>query len=209
MFKATNSKKGHASFTLTEGHLLREIITDCRVSLPFDPSQGLAKHPPMIDTRALWDTGATNCAITPELIAKLRLAPFDKANVQHADGMSLKDVYKINVILPTGVGFSLLNVTECKSAAGNFELIIGMDVITAGDFAITNKDGKTMVSYRHPSSVQIDFNEGGTIITPGPNSTGTAPSPSVASQPPYPGTAQNAPCPCGSGKKYKRCHGFQ
>jgi preprotein translocase subunit SecA len=23
----------------------------------------------------------------------------------------------------------------------------------------------------------------------------------------YPGTAKNAPCPCGSGKKYKRCHG--
>lgn len=23
----------------------------------------------------------------------------------------------------------------------------------------------------------------------------------------YPGTARNAPCPCGGGKKYKRCHG--
>jgi preprotein translocase subunit SecA len=23
----------------------------------------------------------------------------------------------------------------------------------------------------------------------------------------YPGTPKNAPCPCGSGKKYKRCHG--
>ncbi|MGH3806107.1 MAG: SEC-C metal-binding domain-containing protein, partial [Pseudonocardiaceae bacterium] len=22
-----------------------------------------------------------------------------------------------------------------------------------------------------------------------------------------PGPARNAPCPCGSGKKYKRCHG--
>jgi preprotein translocase subunit SecA len=23
----------------------------------------------------------------------------------------------------------------------------------------------------------------------------------------YPGTSRNAPCPCGSGKKYKLCHG--
>jgi preprotein translocase subunit SecA len=23
----------------------------------------------------------------------------------------------------------------------------------------------------------------------------------------FPGTAKNAPCPCGSGKKYKACHG--
>jgi preprotein translocase subunit SecA len=25
--------------------------------------------------------------------------------------------------------------------------------------------------------------------------------------PAYSGTARNAPCPCGSGRKYKRCHG--
>jgi len=24
----------------------------------------------------------------------------------------------------------------------------------------------------------------------------------------YPGTPRNAPCPCGSGKKYKKCHGL-
>jgi preprotein translocase subunit SecA len=30
---------------------------------------------------------------------------------------------------------------------------------------------------------------------------------STASQRPFPKVGRNAPCPCGSGKKYKRCHG--
>ena len=34
----------------------------------------------------------------------------------------------------------------------------------------------------------------------------TAGKPSDSSDP-YAGTGRNAPCPCGSGKKYKMCHG--
>ena len=34
-----------------------------------------------------------------------------------------------------------------------------------------------------------------------------APGPSVRRQAGVPVVALNAPCPCGSGKKYKRCHG--
>ncbi|MEI2642118.1 MAG: SEC-C metal-binding domain-containing protein [Candidatus Nanopelagicales bacterium] len=29
----------------------------------------------------------------------------------------------------------------------------------------------------------------------------------VARDPKYAGVSRNAPCPCGSGKKFKRCHG--
>ena len=37
-----------------------------------------------------------------------------------------------------------------------------------------------------------------------------APSPApigAAAANPYAGVGRNAPCPCGSGKKFKRCHG--
>ncbi len=36
-------------------------------------------------------------------------------------------------------------------------MLIGMDIIGAGDFAVTNKDGKTVMTYRYPSSKCIDF----------------------------------------------------
>ena len=37
--------------------------------------------------------------------------------------------------------------------------------------------------------------------------TASAPGPSVRRRVGVPVVALNAPCPCGSGKKYKRCHG--
>ena len=38
-------------------------------------------------------------------------------------------------------------------------------------------------------------------------STSAASAPAVGGSEPYPNTPRNAACPCGSGKKYKRCHG--
>jgi hypothetical protein len=43
--------------------------------------------------------------------------------------------------------------------AGNFGAIIGMDIIRRGDFAITNANGKTKMSFRMPSLKAIDFVE--------------------------------------------------
>jgi predicted aspartyl protease len=203
MIKTTRNQKGHFAFTLHEEGLLREIVCDCKVSIAYDPNSG-GKHPPLIDVKALWDTGATNCAITKDLVNKLGLAPFTKTTVHHADGKTEKDVYKVNIVLPNGVGFMLLNVTECQSTAGAFDIIIGMEVITRGDFAITNVGGKTMVSFRTPSNVSIDFNDGETIITPAKKSDEPE---KVIVKNPYTGIGRNEQCPCGSDKKYKHCHG--
>ena len=38
-----------------------------------------------------------------------------------------------------------------------YDVVIGMDVICNGDFAITNQDDKTTFSFRIPSEVEIDF----------------------------------------------------
>ena len=36
-------------------------------------------------------------------------------------------------------------------------LLIGMDIIEKGDFAVTNHNGETVLTYRFPSSELIDF----------------------------------------------------
>ena len=38
-----------------------------------------------------------------------------------------------------------------------YDVVIGMDVICNGDFAVTNKDGNTTFSFRIPSEETIDF----------------------------------------------------
>src|SRR3972149_10734968 len=73
-----------------------------------------------------------------------------------------------------------IQVSE-MDAGPSCDILIGMDLITLGDFAITNKDGQTMFSFRHPSLGHIDFEAFGTMDG------------SVQR------VGRNALCPCGSG----------
>jgi len=93
-------------------------------------------------------------------------------------------------MLPNHVGFRGVAVTKGR-VFGVADVLIGMDIINRGDFAVTNKNGKTVFSYRFPSTEQIDFvkqlhKENKPIRV-------------------LPKVGRNAPCPCGSGKKYKNC----
>ena len=71
----------------------------------------------------------------------------------------------------------------------NGDLLIGMDITSTGDLVITNFKGKTCLSFRTPSLEEIDFVQN--------------PEARFA----VPEVGRNSPCPCGSGKKYKACHG--
>ena len=74
-----------------------------------------------------------------------------------------------------------------------------MDIITRGDFAISNVNGETTFSFRLPSIRTIDFVKEGEQI----RNAQTKADPVKK----IPKISRNAPCPCGSGKKYKNCHG--
>ena len=85
-------------------------------------------------------------------------------------------------------------VTECEELSSNKDIgmLIGMDIITTGDFSITNYNEHTTMSFRTPSIQTIDFVRG---MKEGVN----------VVKDKIPG--RNDPCPCGSGKKYKHCCG--
>jgi uncharacterized protein YecA (UPF0149 family) len=68
-----------------------------------------------------------------------------------------------------------------------------MDIITLGDFAVTNFNGNTCMSFRVPSLHQIDYVEEANAFT----------TPMVSNTK----VSRNELCPCGSGKKFKHCHG--
>ena len=44
-----------------------------------------------------------------------------------------------------------------QGAFAQFDVLIGMDIITQGDFAVTNLGGKTKFSFRIPSQASINF----------------------------------------------------
>ncbi|MCM1532279.1 MAG: hypothetical protein NC048_08080 [Bacteroides sp.] len=120
----------------------------------FNPDMAGAREPE-VRTTALWDTGATISTISKKIADELNLIPFAKSKMFHAGGEGITNLYKVNMFLPNGVGVRAITVIE--GILNGCEVLIGMDIITLGDFAITNKNGKTVFSFQTPSSNEYDF----------------------------------------------------
>ena len=185
-----------SSFTVTAQGILRELITDAFVASAFDLPGTEAKllPGPQNITRftALWDTGATGTVITQKVIDALGLKPIGMTLASGVQGEHMTEVYLVSIGLPNGVGFPKVKVT--KGILGHLDVLIGMDIITCGDFALTHHNGKTCFSFRCPPTQRIDF-------------TGKAPIEKNAPFHSGPKVGRNDKCPCGSGLKYKRCCG--
>src|SRR5438046_39421 len=126
-----------------------QIITELGVSAAFDPKAPPDPLPPKISTQALWDTGASKSVISQDLAKTLNLTATGATNFNHAGGMSVSPTYIVHFYLPNRVGITGILVTEFPAQA-NFGAIIGMNVITIGDMAITNVAGQTWMSFRIP-----------------------------------------------------------
>jgi len=186
------------SFTMkSNGGLFREIRTECEVFQPHDPLNITPTQRAALRSEksiAVWDTGATGTVISQTLAQKLRLQPTGFAVINHAQGTSRVPKYIINIVLPNNVGFAFKEVTE--GILSNCDVLIGMDIIAQGDFAITNVNGNTTFSFQLPSVQEIDFAASPTPVPP-------ATKPIVKPKK----VGRNDPCTCGSGKKYKNCCG--
>ena len=129
------------------------------ISEACDPSSG-NPLPAQKEYRAIWDTGATATVITKAVVDGLGLQPSGKVTVQGVGpaGMPaqhLCDTYLVNIYLPNNVAIMGVRVSE-NSLAG-CDVLIGMDIIGEGDFAITNHEGRTTWTFRTPSCEEIDF----------------------------------------------------
>ena len=134
--------------------LANVLSSEVSISLPF--SQGVNQLKSKL-INAIWDTGATCSAITKKVANDLGLIPVSKAIVSTANGSIERNVYLVDALLPNKVNVQGLRVTECSDLMGGFDILIGMDVISLGDFAITNNLGSTLMSFRIPSVSSIDF----------------------------------------------------
>ena len=141
------------AFTSVNPFYNREIITLADVSKPSKDIQSADFY----KYKALWDTGATNCVITPKVVKELGLVPSGVSQNRHAGGMSDVNIYYVDLRLPNNIVIRGVRVSECADQAGRFDLIIGMDVISLGDFSITGQGTRRMVSFCMPSSVSIDY----------------------------------------------------
>ncbi len=178
---------GSQAFTLDFKHAVNRLITYAYVSKAFDPAKPPAQLPASEKVDALWDTGATGSVLSERLATSLALPVIGTGLVLHAGGTSSTNRYIVNVGLPNKV--VVCGVVASELIGGHdFDLIIGMDIISSGDFSLTHYNGRTCLSFRIPSCERLDYvSKSGNRLPPG--------------------ISRNSQCPCGSGKKFKRCCG--
>ncbi len=175
------------SFTSRYDGKSNVLANQVGITAAFDPTEPPTQPPIMFD--AVWDTGATNSVVTSNVVAQCGLKPSGMVDVHTAQGSHTTETYLVGIHLPNRVAFPSVKVS--KGTIRGFDVLIGMDIIGTGDFAVTNRDGKTVFSFRIPSMECIDFVKDTQSLKPASLDR----------------IGRNAPCPCGSGKKYKRCCG--
>ena len=140
------------AYTKKYDKIIDAPITKCYVG---EPTQDLNQDLRINEFRGLWDTGATCSLISSRTATLLGLTPVSKTTIGHANGQSVVNMYNISIVLPNDVLLPFIEVAE--GAFSNFDLLIGMDIITKGDLSISNKDEKTTFSFRIPSHKETDF----------------------------------------------------
>ena len=68
-----------------------------------------------------------------------------------------RNVYLVNIGLPNGV--MIPNIPAVWGEMAGLDVLIGMDIITLGDFAVTNQNNVTTFSFRIPSLHTIDYSK--------------------------------------------------
>ncbi|MXY22631.1 MAG: hypothetical protein F4Y49_15010 [Dehalococcoidia bacterium] len=141
-----------SSFTIYYEHLVNEIQTDCSISSMNDRSSDWSSF------RAVWDTGATNSVISNRAVDRCELIPTGLTEVFQVNGPPfVANTYLVRIMLPNDLEFHNILVTSSDLEEDDADVLIGMDIISQGDFAVTHPNEQTQFSFRIPSEADIDF----------------------------------------------------
>lgn len=137
--------------------IVDEIITDCTIypGVPFEKTTHLPQG--VKTSKAMWDTGATMSSISRRMIDALGLKPCSRVGVEGFTEMGETDTYAVHMLLPTGNLVAEVEVMETPNPDSEYDVVIGMDIISLGDMAFTNKDEKSVFSFRIPAEEHIEF----------------------------------------------------
>jgi|SRR3989338_54578 len=154
----------HRAFTTRYNGRVRVLQTKVGVCEPVTQEEARTRQVKLIEYSAIWDTGATHSAITRKVATDLGLKPTGIVEVRYGNGKAATNTYLVNISLPNKVMVGQVRVTEAQLIPEDNvpndrqpQLLIGMDIIGMGDFAVTNANERTVLSFRVPSVKEIDF----------------------------------------------------
>lgn len=131
------------------------IVTNAIVMPAGDVMEGRPLPPYVYTEKAAWDTGAQVTIISPRLVESLGLLPCGKGQFMGIGGDQESDAFMVYVGLSNGDLIGDIKV-YC-SDIDDYDILLGMDIITETDFLITNKDGQTKFQFRSPSEGGVEL----------------------------------------------------
>lgn len=146
------------SFTTEANGIANVLINKVLISPPRQsaPDVEVVPGPDCREYEAIWDTGASGTVITEKVVRECGLKTTGVADVHTAKGKMKSDTFLVDVWLPNRVTISNVLVT-LGELADNKDVLIGMNIINAGDFGVSNYQGKTVFTFRIPSVERLDF----------------------------------------------------
>lgn len=142
-------------FVTTFEGLADAIVTECLIFPPANLDGGEKINEYYHTNTAAWDTGAGSVVISPKVAQALSLQSRGRAIITGAGGDKEGDVCRIHLGLPSGELFE--NVEVVVDDLPDYDILLGMPIISQMDFAITHPSGNTKFSYERPSKRDIDF----------------------------------------------------
>jgi hypothetical protein len=127
--------------------VLKRIITPVTVCQSVLLIQHAGLSSISIDASAMWDTGADSCCISASLAAELGLTSIGSFTAHGFQSSGEYPGYMLDITLPDGQ--SALNVPVVAfDKRSNYDIIIGMNIISLGRFVIDNNKGNTIFSFQ-------------------------------------------------------------
>ena len=106
----------------------------------------------------IWDTGSSRSIISQNVVNDLQLTSVGTslATQLQARGEVIRDIFLMNIALAPHIIFSNVRVGLVLLPPG-FDIIIGLDIITRGNFSLSQENGKTIVEFLLPDPALLHY----------------------------------------------------
>lgn len=104
----------------------------------------------MMAVNALWDTGSTESLISEKIVKMIEPILKNKSKYVTKDTVIESETYAVSLSLSDEITFRDVLMKKADLFDKNVDIVIGMDIISRGDFEIRNYNNLVEFAFRIP-----------------------------------------------------------